>query len=63
MLHGNPHTLEPAALRVPASIRSHRGFTLIELILVRSVGSMISLLSFQDMKRDTESNQARSSGN
>ncbi|PXW26312.1 prepilin-type N-terminal cleavage/methylation domain-containing protein [Paraburkholderia caballeronis] len=59
MLTGNPFLQRPAALRAASPCRPRRGFTLIELILVLAVGSMITLLSFQGMKRDTESNQAR----
>jgi prepilin-type N-terminal cleavage/methylation domain-containing protein len=59
MLHGNHLPLEPAALRAASPRRPRRGFTLIELILVLSVGSMIMMLSFQGMKRGTENDQAR----
>lgn len=50
-------------LRRPFRARARtKGFTLLELMLVLSVGAMITLLTFQGMKRENEAVQARAVG-
>jgi len=44
------------------NIKNNKGFTLIELILVISIGSLISFLSFQELIKKQDNLLAQSAG-